>query len=170
MDMVDRAPNIVVTRSFSKAFSLASVRIGYMVAQEGIINDLRRVYNPKSVNLLAQIAGSDQCGDDQHRQCRHDRLVQPQQDCRSRQRHRRQISPLQRPRHFRRYWTSPWKWLIPNEMDRSRRHLLPLHPHSRPTHASASPIGWIGLNRKFTVLRLWHRNNRRSPPSHQQWQ
>ena len=56
MDMVDRAPNIVVTRSFSKAFSLASVRIGYMVAQEGIINDLRRVYNPKSVNMLAQIA------------------------------------------------------------------------------------------------------------------
>ncbi len=75
---------------------------------------------------------------------------------------------LQRPRPFRRYWMSPWKWLTPNEMDRSGRHLLPLLPHSGPTHASASPIGWSGLTQKSTVLRLWHRNNRRSPPCHQQ--
>jgi histidinol-phosphate aminotransferase len=58
MSLIDQAPNLVVTRSFSKAFSLASLRIGYLVAQECIVERLRPVYNPKSVNMLAQIAAA----------------------------------------------------------------------------------------------------------------
>ncbi|HOX44726.1 MAG TPA: histidinol-phosphate transaminase [Myxococcota bacterium] len=56
--LVDEVPNLVVTRSFSKAFSLASLRIGYLVAQECVIENLRRMYNPKSVNMLAQVAAA----------------------------------------------------------------------------------------------------------------
>jgi len=56
--LVDEVPNLVVTRSFSKAFSLASLRIGYLVAQEVVVEKLRRVYNPKSVNMLAQVAAA----------------------------------------------------------------------------------------------------------------
>ncbi|HUU03402.1 MAG TPA: histidinol-phosphate transaminase [Myxococcota bacterium] len=54
--LVDEIDNIVVTRSFSKCFGLAGMRIGYLVASDTVIGDLRRVHNPKSVNMLAQIA------------------------------------------------------------------------------------------------------------------
>ena len=47
--------NLVVTRTFSKAYGMAGLRIGYALAQEPVIRDLRRVFNPKSVNVLAQI-------------------------------------------------------------------------------------------------------------------
>ncbi|MGV8074693.1 MAG: pyridoxal phosphate-dependent aminotransferase [Syntrophobacteraceae bacterium] len=50
------SPNIVVTRSFSKCFSLAGLRIGYVAAPEEIINNLRYVHNPKSINTMAQAA------------------------------------------------------------------------------------------------------------------
>lgn len=54
--MTCRAPNMVVTRSFSKCFGLAGLRIGYLVAQEEIVDNLLRVHNPKSINKMAQIA------------------------------------------------------------------------------------------------------------------
>ncbi len=56
--LLDDVDNIIVTRSFSKCFGLAAMRIGYLVADQNIINDLRRVHNPKSVNMLAQIAAT----------------------------------------------------------------------------------------------------------------
>jgi histidinol-phosphate aminotransferase len=52
------APNLAVTRSFSKCFGLAGLRIGYVVAAEEIIGDLRRVHNPKSINQMAQVAAA----------------------------------------------------------------------------------------------------------------
>jgi histidinol-phosphate aminotransferase len=54
--IIDEVENVVVTRSFSKCFGLASLRIGYLAAPEKIVTDLRRVFNPKSVNMMAQIA------------------------------------------------------------------------------------------------------------------
>ncbi|MBW2699835.1 MAG: histidinol-phosphate aminotransferase family protein [Deltaproteobacteria bacterium] len=56
--LVDSAPNMLVTRSFSKAFSLASMRIGYLVASEAVAQDLRRIFNPKSVNMMAMVAAT----------------------------------------------------------------------------------------------------------------
>ncbi|MBN2493060.1 MAG: histidinol-phosphate aminotransferase family protein [Deltaproteobacteria bacterium] len=56
--LIDSAPNIVVTRSFSKAFSLAGMRLGYLIAHEAVLQDLRRIYNPKSVNMLAMVAAA----------------------------------------------------------------------------------------------------------------
>ncbi len=47
--------NLVVTRTVSKAYGMAGLRIGYAMAHEPVIRDLRRVFNPKSVNVLAQI-------------------------------------------------------------------------------------------------------------------
>lgn len=55
---IAQTPNMVVTRSFSKCFGLASLRIGYIIAPELIIRDLRRIHNPKSVNKMAQIAAA----------------------------------------------------------------------------------------------------------------
>lgn len=53
--MVEEFPNLIVTRTFSKAFGLAGLRVGYLAADPRIIQGLCRIYNPKSVNTLAQI-------------------------------------------------------------------------------------------------------------------
>ena len=52
-------PNIIVTRTASKAFCLASIRCGYLFAHEKTIESLLSIYNPKSVNEFAQIAFSE---------------------------------------------------------------------------------------------------------------
>jgi len=48
--------NVVVTRTFSKAFCLASVRCGYIIGHPTTLDELRPYYNPKSVNQFAQVA------------------------------------------------------------------------------------------------------------------
>ena len=49
--------NLIVTRTFSKAFGLASVRLGYVIAHPDLLNNLNKVRNGKSVNSLAQLCG-----------------------------------------------------------------------------------------------------------------
>ncbi|MGH4024913.1 MAG: pyridoxal phosphate-dependent aminotransferase [Pseudonocardiaceae bacterium] len=48
--------NVAVLRTFSKAYGLAGLRIGYCVAPEHVTAALRKVYVPFSVNSLAQTA------------------------------------------------------------------------------------------------------------------
>lgn len=48
--------NIVIARSFSKAYGLAGLRIGYAVAKPEVINYMNRVREPFNVNSLAQVA------------------------------------------------------------------------------------------------------------------
>ncbi|MGZ4126491.1 MAG: histidinol-phosphate transaminase [Actinomycetota bacterium] len=50
-------PNVVVTRTMSKAFALAGARIGYALAAPEIVDDLRRVRLPYHVSSLTQAAG-----------------------------------------------------------------------------------------------------------------
>ena len=49
--------SIIVTRSFSKAYGLAGVRLGYGVAQPSLIAAMDAVREPFNVNSLAQAAG-----------------------------------------------------------------------------------------------------------------
>ncbi|MGH3935313.1 MAG: pyridoxal phosphate-dependent aminotransferase [Pseudonocardiaceae bacterium] len=51
-----RRDNLVVLRTFSKAYGLAGLRVGYCVAPEPIIAALHKVAVPFSVNSLAQVA------------------------------------------------------------------------------------------------------------------
>lgn len=53
--LVERYPNLLVTRTFSKAFGLAGLRVGYLASNPSLVKGLRRMYNPKSVNTLGQI-------------------------------------------------------------------------------------------------------------------
>ena len=46
--------NLVILRTFSKAFSLAGVRMGYVIAHEDVINELVKVRQPYSVNAVSQ--------------------------------------------------------------------------------------------------------------------
>jgi histidinol-phosphate aminotransferase len=48
--------NVAVLRTFSKAYGLAGLRVGYCVAAEPIATALRKVSVPFSVNSLAQVA------------------------------------------------------------------------------------------------------------------
>lgn len=58
VDLVGRVPNLVVTRTFSKVFGLAALRVGYLIAQPRLIEHLTRLHNPKCVNQLAQVAAA----------------------------------------------------------------------------------------------------------------
>ncbi|MEX2203311.1 MAG: aminotransferase class I/II-fold pyridoxal phosphate-dependent enzyme, partial [Actinomycetota bacterium] len=49
--------NVVVVRTFSKAFALAGARLGYCLAASNVVRDLRRVRLPYHLSALAQAAG-----------------------------------------------------------------------------------------------------------------
>ncbi|CAB3763913.1 histidinol-phosphate transaminase [Paraburkholderia solisilvae] len=51
-----RYPNLLVSRTFSKAFGLAGLRIGFAVAQPELTDLLNRLRQPFNVNTLAQAA------------------------------------------------------------------------------------------------------------------
>ena len=53
---IERFPNLVVTRTFSKAFGLAGLRVGYAVSDPQVADVLNRVRQPFNVNLAAQAA------------------------------------------------------------------------------------------------------------------
>lgn len=48
--------NMIVLRTFSKAYGLASLRVGYLIAQEEILQRLLQIKQPYNVNQLAQVA------------------------------------------------------------------------------------------------------------------
>ena len=49
--------NLIVTRTFSKAFGLASVRLGYCMGHPDTLSHLRKIRNGKAVNALGQLCG-----------------------------------------------------------------------------------------------------------------
>jgi len=50
-------PNLIVTRTFSKAFGLAALRLGCILTNAKLADDLRRGQNPFPVNSLALAGG-----------------------------------------------------------------------------------------------------------------
>lgn len=53
---LDRFPNLVVTRTFSKAYGLAGLRVGYSLSHPDMANLLNRIRPPFNVNSLALAA------------------------------------------------------------------------------------------------------------------
>jgi histidinol-phosphate aminotransferase len=53
---IKRFPNLIVTRTFSKAYGLASLRVGFALASPQVADMLNRVRQPFNVNSLAQAA------------------------------------------------------------------------------------------------------------------
>lgn len=62
------AENVLVLRSMTKDFGLAGLRLGYAIGPEPLIEPLRRVQPPWSVNALAQAAGVAALRDTSHRE------------------------------------------------------------------------------------------------------
>jgi histidinol-phosphate aminotransferase len=63
VDWVHRFSNVIVSRSFSKAYGLAGLRIGYGIAQNNLTDLLNRIRQPFNVNSLAQAAAIAALGD-----------------------------------------------------------------------------------------------------------
>ena len=57
------APNLVVSRTFSKAHALAGMRVGYLVCEPGLAAAIRSVSTPFGVNLPAQAAAAAALGE-----------------------------------------------------------------------------------------------------------
>jgi histidinol-phosphate aminotransferase len=55
--LVARYRNLVVVRTFSKAFALAGARLGYCLTSDEVVRDLRRVRLPYHLGALTQAAG-----------------------------------------------------------------------------------------------------------------
>ena len=53
-----RHPNLVVTRTFSKAYGLAGLRVGYALAHPSVADIMNRVRQPFNVNSLALAAAT----------------------------------------------------------------------------------------------------------------
>ena len=57
---------VVVLRTFSKAYGLAGLRIGYGIGEESIISFLERTKQPFSVNMMAIIGAKAALGDQKY--------------------------------------------------------------------------------------------------------
>ena len=55
---VERFPNLVVTRTFSKVYGLAGLRVGYALAAAGVADLMNRVRQPFNVNSVALAAAT----------------------------------------------------------------------------------------------------------------
>ena len=78
--LLGRHENLVILRTFSKAFSMAGVRIGYLLGSEQVLREFKKVRQPYSVDAVSQAIarvvytnrsafekGIDQIIDERHR-------------------------------------------------------------------------------------------------------
>jgi histidinol-phosphate aminotransferase len=54
--LISRYDNLVILRTFSKAYSIASLRVGYLLSNPEIISEVRKVKSPFNVNTFSQLA------------------------------------------------------------------------------------------------------------------
>ncbi len=68
IDWLKKFPNLLITRTFSKAYGLAGLRIGYGFSSPEMADILNRVRQPFNNNTLALVAAEAALGDDEHLQ------------------------------------------------------------------------------------------------------
>ena len=66
LDFLPRFPNLIVSRTFSKAYGLAALRVGYALSSPQIADVLNRVRQPFNVNSLALTAAIAALQDDDY--------------------------------------------------------------------------------------------------------
>ncbi|MDF0726233.1 histidinol-phosphate transaminase [Cytobacillus sp. S13-E01] len=54
--LIDQFPNLIVLRTFSKAYGLAGLRIGYGIAQSSLITQIEPAREPFNTSKMAQVA------------------------------------------------------------------------------------------------------------------
>lgn len=63
LDHLSRYPNLIVSRTFSKAYGLAGLRVGYSISHPQVANILNRVRQPFNVDSFALAAATAVLGD-----------------------------------------------------------------------------------------------------------
>lgn len=63
VELTKQFPNLIVTRTFSKAYGLAGLRVGYSISDPQVADALNRVRQPFNVNSLALKAAEIAIGD-----------------------------------------------------------------------------------------------------------
>lgn len=58
LDAIDQHPNLVILRTFSKWAGLAGLRVGYGVMHETLATQIRKIKQPYTVNVAAQVAAT----------------------------------------------------------------------------------------------------------------
>jgi len=66
LEYVNEGKNVISLRTFSKAYGLAGIRVGYGFASEEIVDAVNRVREPFDVNSLAQAAAIAALDDGEH--------------------------------------------------------------------------------------------------------
>jgi len=66
LEWLEKHPNIIITRTFSKAYGLASLRVGYSISNPQIADLLNRVRQPFNVNSFALKAAEVALSDKDH--------------------------------------------------------------------------------------------------------
>lgn len=54
--LIPKYSNLIITRTFSKAFGLPSLRVGYVLSQEANISEMQKVCGPYDVNMVGYTA------------------------------------------------------------------------------------------------------------------
>ncbi|HUO98544.1 MAG TPA: histidinol-phosphate transaminase [Rhizomicrobium sp.] len=65
-DLASRFANVVMTRTFSKVYGLAGLRIGWALCPPAVADVLNRIRGPFNVSVPAQLAGAAALGDYDH--------------------------------------------------------------------------------------------------------
>ncbi|HET7521921.1 MAG TPA: histidinol-phosphate transaminase [Bacillales bacterium] len=58
LSVIEQYPNLVITRTFSKAYGMASLRVGYGIAHPSVITALETVRPPFNTTRISQIAAA----------------------------------------------------------------------------------------------------------------
>ncbi|NPA25066.1 MAG: histidinol-phosphate transaminase [Deltaproteobacteria bacterium] len=66
IEFLQRYPNLVTFRTFSKMYGLAGLRIGYLAGSREVVDIIRRTCVVYSINTLAQAAALEAVNDDDH--------------------------------------------------------------------------------------------------------
>ncbi|WP_163833026.1 histidinol-phosphate transaminase [Spartinivicinus ruber] len=66
LDYLKQHPNVIVTRTFSKAYGLAGLRVGYSISSPQIADILNRLRQAFNVNSLALVAAAAALSDQQY--------------------------------------------------------------------------------------------------------
>jgi histidinol-phosphate aminotransferase len=66
IEYVEQGRNVIGLRTFSKAYGLAGIRVGYGFAPEAVVDGIDRAREPFDVNSLAQVAAIAALGDSEH--------------------------------------------------------------------------------------------------------
>ncbi|MGH8172985.1 MAG: histidinol-phosphate transaminase [Rhodanobacteraceae bacterium] len=66
LQFADRHPNVIVARTFSKAYGLAGLRVGYLIAHATVVAVLERLRESFNVNNVALAAAEAALADETH--------------------------------------------------------------------------------------------------------